>query len=523
LTGLKVMAKKPIYGTDPEKILRLLSIGEDEQDIGEAQEDLENSPIISEVQANKQANRPDSSSSASTDEIIERLHTRIEGYRIIKVLGEGGMGIVYLAEQQYPVRRQVALKIIKPGMDSKRVLARFEAEQQTLARLDHPNIAKVFDAGTTETGCPFFVMEYVEGIAITDFCDRHKLGIKDRLRLFSVACQAIQHAHQKGIIHRDIKPSNILVTEQDGQPAPKIIDFGVAKAMGQPLTERTLKTEDSQLLGTPEYMSPEQANMAQELIDTCSDVYSLGVLLYVLLAGVLPFDPEALRKGGIDQIRRTIRESDPKTPSTRLTKLGEEAAAIAQNRRMEIQALARHLRKELEWIPLKAMRKERSERYRSASELSDDIENYLKGEPLIAGPPTSIYRLKKFMRRNAVLCGAVAAVGVTLFLGLAATTVLYLRADRQAQISEAVSSFLRNDLLESVSPTRAMGREVTVRSFLDAAAQSLETKFKDKPLVEASIRDTIGNIYRHLGNFEAAELHLERAYQLHRGQLGVED
>jgi len=442
---------------------------------------------------------------------------------LLSVLGEGGMGIVYLAEQQEPIRRKVALKVIKPGMDSKRVIARFEAERQALALLDHPNIAHVYDAGTTEAGLPYFVMEYVKGLSITEHCDREKLTIEDRLGLFVQVCQAVQHAHQKGIIHRDIKPSNILVLMQDDRAIPKIIDFGVAKALAQPLTERTLATEDSQLLGTPEYMSPEQADMASVDIDTRSDIYSLGVLLYVLLTGVLPFDSTTFREGGVEHIRQVIRETDPKTPSTRLTKLGEEATKVAESRRTEIATLAKKLHKELEWIPLKAMRKDRAERYRSASELADDIENYLNGAPLIAGPPTSLYRLKKFVRRNAVLSTAVLAVAVTLFIGLAATTAMYIRAERQVQISEAVSSFLREDLLASVSPTRAMGREVTVRSFLDTAAENLETKFKDKPLVEASVRDTLGNTYRHLGDFSAGELHLERAYRLHQRHLGMAD
>jgi len=288
----------------------------------------------------------------SLDTLTEKPGGRIDKYKLLRVLGEGGMGIVYLAEQEEPVKRQVALKVIKPGMDSKRVIARFEAEEQALALMQHPNIAGVYDAGLTLTGRPYFVMEYVDGLPITDYCDHHKLTIKERLGLFVQVCQAVQHAHQKGIIHRDIKPSNILVSMENEQAIPKIIDFGVAKATGKSLTEQTLATEDTQLLGTPEYMSPEQADMVTEDIDTRSDVYSLGVLLYVLLTGVLPFDPQTLRDSGIENFRKTIRRTDPKTPSTRLTKLGDEAKRIAQNRRTEIGTLTRHLRKELEWIPL---------------------------------------------------------------------------------------------------------------------------------------------------------------------------
>jgi len=264
----------------------------------------------------------DSGIAATADGVFVQLGGQIGRYALLSILGEGGMGIVYLAEQKHPIRRQVALKVIKPGMDSKRVIARFEAERQALALLDFPNIARVYDADTTETGRPYFVMEYVKGLPITDYCDQHKLTIEERLNLFRQVCLAVHHAHQKGIIHRDIKPSNILVSTEDDKATPKIIDFGVAKAIAQPLTERTLATEDSQLLGTPEYMSPEQADMANEDIDTRSDIYSLGVLLYVLLTGVLPFDSDTLRTGGIERIRQIIRETDPKTPSTRLPNSG---------------------------------------------------------------------------------------------------------------------------------------------------------------------------------------------------------
>ncbi|HCO96928.1 MAG TPA: serine/threonine protein kinase, partial [Phycisphaerales bacterium] len=271
--------------------------------------------------------------------LMERLGTRIGCYKLLRLLGEGGMGMVYLAEQEQLIRRRVALKIIKPGMDSKQVLARFEAERQALALLEHPNIAQVHDAGTADSGRPYFAMEYVKGLTITDFCDRHTLSIEDRLRLFQQVCAALQYAHQKGIIHRDIKPSNILVSNENDQIIPKIIDFGVAKAISQPLTERTLVTEESQLIGTPECMSPEQVELANEDIDTRSDIYSLGVLLYELLIGVLPFDSETLRGGGVEHIRKVIRETDPKTPSTRLTRLGDEARIVAENRRTEIATL----------------------------------------------------------------------------------------------------------------------------------------------------------------------------------------
>jgi serine/threonine protein kinase len=469
-----------------------------------------------------QDSRPqEAAPTASLGAVFERPGGRIGRYKLLSILGEGGMGIVYLAEQEQPIRRRVALKVIKPGMDSNRVIARFEAERQALALLDHPNIAHVYDAGTTEAGRPYFVMEYVKGLPITEYCDHHKLAIEDRLNLFRQVCLAVHHAHQKGIIHRDMKPSNILVSLQDDQAIPKIIDFGVAKAIAQPLTERTLLTEDSQLLGTPEYMSPEQADMATEDIDTRSDIYSLGVLLYVLLTGVLPFDSDTLRTGGIEHIRQIIRETDPKTPSTRLTKLGDEARKIAENRRTEIRTLAKHLHKELEWIPLKAMRKERAERYQSASELADDIGNYLNGKPLIAGPLSNVYRLKKFVRRNKALVSGVTAILTVLVAGIVVSTLLAIGQARARSEAQAIADFLKNDVLSSVSPNKAKGSEITVRYILDAASENLEGKFKKEPLVEASIRDTLGWTYRMLGESKAAEPHLERTLQLRQDHLGA--
>ena len=480
--------------------------------------------LVSEIMAEPE-DQDETSAPASLDMLVEKVGSWIDRYKLLEVLGEGGMGIVYLAEQAEPIKRQVALKVIKPGMDSQRVVARFEAERQALALLDHPNIAHVYDAGTTEAGRPYFAMEHVEGLPITEYCDRHKLTIEQRLRLFQQVCLAVHHAHQKGIIHRDLKPSNILVSAEDDHPIPKIIDFGVAKAISQPLTERISLTEDSQLLGTPEYMSPEQAEMVNEDIDTRSDIYSLGVLLYVLLAGILPYDSETLRQGGIEHVRKTIRETDPKTPSTRLTKLGEEAKELAESRRTEVATLAKRLRRELEWIPLKAMRKERAERYRSASELADDIENYLKGTPLIAGPPRTIYRLKKFLRRNAVLSSAVVVVALTMVLGFAASTAMYLRAQKalsreagaRAQ-AQAVTEFLTEGVLASVDKIK--GHEPTVADILDIASQSLGTRFEDQPLVEADICHRLGRIYQRLGDHRAAMPHLARAYQIRREQLG---
>jgi serine/threonine protein kinase len=425
------MSKKSTFGAKPEQLKRLLTaIGLERSNAGEKSDQM-----------------------ASSAPSMGALGDRIGRYKLLSVLGEGGMGIVHLAEQKHPIRRQVALKVIKPGMDSARVIARFEAERQALALLDHPNIAHVHDAGTTEAGRPYFVMEYVKGLPITEHCDHHKLTIEDRLKLFLQICYAAHHAHQKGIIHRDIKPSNILVTSQDDQAVPKIIDFGVAKAVNQPLTERTLFTEQGQLFGTPEYMSPEQADMVNEDTDTRSDIYSLGVLLYVLLTGALPFDSETLREGGIEHIRQIIRETDPKTPSTRLSSLGEEANKVAQSRRTEIAALAKKLHKELEWIPLKAMRKERAERYRSASEFADDIENYLNGAPLIAGPPGNIYRLRKFVRRNRALVTGIAAVLAVLVAGIIVSTLFAIKAHREAKVSQSITDFFQSGAIGGIIGT----------------------------------------------------------------------
>jgi eukaryotic-like serine/threonine-protein kinase len=380
--------------------------------------------------------------------ITEQPGDRIGRYKILQQIGEGGCGVVYMAEQEEPVRRRVALKVIKLGMDTKSVIARFEAERQALALMDHPNIAKVLDAGATETGRPFFVMELVRGVKITDYCDEAKLSTRERLDLFIQVCSAIQHAHQKGIIHRDLKPSNILVTINDGVPVPKVIDFGIAKATtGQQLTDKTLFTAYEQFIGTPAYMSPEQAVMTSLDIDTRSDIYALGVLLYELLTGRTPFDPKELLQAGFDEMRRTIREVEPARPSTRLsTMLESDLTSVAQRRHLDAPKLIHMLRGDLDWIVMKALEKDRSRRFETANALAMDIQRYLGNEPITARPPSTLYRFQKLARRNKTAFAAAAAVVLALVFGLVATQRQASRAVRaereQARLRQAAEAGL---------------------------------------------------------------------------------
>jgi eukaryotic-like serine/threonine-protein kinase len=404
----------------------------------------------------------------------ETVGQKIGRYKILEKIGEGGCGVVYVAEQTEPVRRRVALKVIKLGMDTKQVVARFEAERQALAMMDHPNIAKVLDAGTTDTGRPYFVMELVRGIRITDYCDQNNLSTKERLDLFIKVCQAIQHAHQKGIIHRDIKPSNILVTLHDGVPVPKVIDFGIAKATEGRLTDATVYTQLHQFIGTPAYMSPEQAEMSGLDIDTRSDIYSLGVLLYELLTGKTPFDAQELMSQGIDEMRKTIREKDPVRPSTKLATLkGEELTTTAKRRSVDRSKLLHQLKGDLDWIVMKCLEKDRTRRYETANGLAVDIKRHLNNDTVVARPPSSAYRFQKMVRRNKLPFAAASAVFTALCLGIIAATWQSVRATRAKQEALAAQAS------ESIQRQKAEANEQTA-----LAARANETKLREQAQAE---------------------------------------
>ncbi|MCZ6691770.1 MAG: serine/threonine-protein kinase [Planctomycetota bacterium] len=446
-------------------------------------------------------------------------------YRICEKLGEGGMAVVYLAEQTEPVRRQVALKVIKLGMASEEIIGRFEMERQALALMDHPGISKIFDAGATGEGRPYFVMEYVAGEPITKYCDRRRLPTSDRLRLFQQVCEAVQHAHQKGIIHRDLKPSNILVAG-NGTHFPKIIDFGIAKATDRTLAEMGMQTEMGRIIGTPEYMSPEQASGKIDQIDTRTDVYSLGALLYEILVGAPPFEFAENRGAALEEIGRRIRDDQPEKPSTRVSTLGERSTRAARMRLTEPRSLARLLRGDLDWITKRAMEKEPDRRYRTASELAADIDRYLKHEPVLATSPSVSYLLWKFVRRHPAAASATLTLGMALIVGIAIGTVMSLQLLRARQDSvkegkkvRAVNEFLQA-MFAAINPVA--GSEVKVSEILDHASTRIDAAFSEYPEGEADVRNTIGAAYMTLGFHDKAEPHLKRGLEIRREVLGWE-
>ena len=452
---------------------------------------------------------------------------RVGPYRILRVLAQGGMGLVYIAEQSEPVRRRVALKVIKAGMDTREVVARFDAERKALAVMEHPNIAKVLDGGATADGRPYFVMELVKGIALTDYCDTHKLSTRDRLALFIDICHAVQHAHQKGVIHRDLKPSNVLVMLQDGKPMPKVIDFGIAKALSQPLTERTLLTDAGIAVGTPAYMSPEQADPSALDVDTRTDIYSLGVMLFELLVGHLPLDPSEIGLP-IFMVRLASRTTSPRTPSSKLGTLGN-AARVSGDRRTDIKALRRELQGDLDWIVMKAIDPDRTRRYETVNGLAMDIERFLNSEPVVARPPSALYRLSRFARRNRAGVVAASLVVAALMIGLTVAGISLVHARRsearaqlEAETARQVASFLTG-LFKVSDPSEARGNSVTAREILERGAERIRDGLAAQPLVQAQMMHTIGIVFREMGLFAQSQPLLEQAVAIRRSQLSADD
>ncbi len=467
---------------------------------------------------------PADATSQTIDPLLEKSNAAIGPYRLLQPIGEGGMGTVFLAQQTEPIQRKVALKIIKLGMDTAQVVARFNVERQALALMDHPNIARVLDAGSTDQGRPYFVMELVEGKPITDYCSEHKLSIRERLKLFMRLCHGVQHAHQKGIIHRDLKPGNVLVKIQDGEPIVKIIDFGIAKALHHDLIDNTRVTTEAQWIGTPLYMSPEQATRNGIDVDTRSDIYSLGVMLYELLTGSTPFDRDTLNKVGIEEIRRMIRETDPPRPSLRLSTVrGKGDPTRPNNPAATSNRSWKELQGELDWIVMKSLAKDRDDRYESASAFAADILRFLNHEPVLASPPSFVYRMRKMAWRNKAILATSLAILSILVTATAFSLWQAMQTFNAKDDLQAFSDFLVYGVLSSARPEgvqKGQGVDVTVAQALSLAEKDMEKYFEGRPVAEAIVRDAIGKTWRNLAKYSEAETQLKRAVEIRTKELG---
>lgn len=503
-------------GHDPDLLARIRRM------VRFAEQDGTTSPFLADVVRPVANSRQPQTGEGECDRLIGAV---IGHYTIEELLGEGGFGAVYRATQDIPVRRSVAIKVLKAGVDSRQVVARFEAERQALAVMEHPHIARVIDAGQTDVSLgsrPYFVMELVTGKPITDYCDQACLPLRTRLELFIQVAAAVHHAHQRGIIHRDLKPSNILITEIDSVPAPKVIDFGIAKALHEPLTGggSILVTNRLELLGTPQYMSPEQAEGSVASIDIRTDVYSLGVVLYELLTGGTPLDAKSLSSASYSQMLKIIAEQNLPRPSTRLAQMGEAAQDVARRRGADVRQLHRRLCGELDWITMKALDADRERRYSTAHALGEDVQRYLAHKPVEAGPPTTLYQVRKFVRRHRVGVAAIAAIVLVLLIGIVATSISMVRANRSAARAQQIAQFIQQ-MLSGIEPRVARGKDTTLlRTIFEQTAARINTELSDQPEAAASIQMTIGQAYWAVGEFELARQHVEAALETRRRVLG---
>lgn len=456
-------------------------------------------------------------------EIGPQVGDEIDSFRLLTKLGEGGTGIVFEAQQFNPIERHVALKLIKAGMDTRDVLRRFGSERQSLALMNHPGIAQVFDAGVSQQGHPYFVMELVRGLPITRFCDEHRYSIEQRIELLRSVCSAVQHAHQKGIIHRDLKPSNVLVATIDGQPQTKVIDFGIARALHRPTDDQPVFTKMGQLIGTPEYMSPEQARVNNLDVDTRTDIYSLGVMLYELLIGAIPFEADAFRSGDYLEFQRILRDEEPLPPSVRLKKLGTDAEEFGAKRGLDANRLIKKLSGDLDWVVMKALEKDRNRRYQSVGEFNADLGRFLEKRTVNAHPPRATYRLKKFIARHKVAFIAATASAIALVVAIVGITMGLVVANRERLRAETVSQFLQDMLLAS-QPENARGRDTTyLQGVLKTASERVDKELKDQPEAAASLHFTIALTYKSLGLYDEASKHFESALRLRQEHLGKDD